>query len=207
MQKRTKIALVILFGLLLLLLGLWIFFQPVIEQRRAAQPPELTGGTPLVGRGTPQPTGTPTQPAATTTPPVVAPVDPMNALRNRAKAVVEQMGSGSNQNGFRGYIDAMGEMTTAGRVDASQQQAAQQKEHPTDGPTYTLSTRAVSSAVKEGKIGDLKIVINAEVIQTVNAGLAGATPTSSALRASVTFMRQADGTYLIDGVTWEKIDL
>ncbi len=131
----------------------------------------------------------------------------MHVLQNRAKALVEREGSGSNQNGFQGYADAFADMTVAGQASARQEQAELQKDHPATGDAYTISTRAVSSAVVQGKIGDASIVISVEVIRTENVGLAGVSPKASAKRLTMTFVRQADGTYLVDSVASTDVDL
>jgi len=207
MEKRTKIALLVLVGLLLFALGVWLFIQPILEQRAAQQPPSLTAGSPLiVGSG--QPTPAPAQtPSSTSTQKVPLPVNAMNQLQNRAKSLVERLGSGSSQTGFLGYQDAEPDMTAAGRASILREQGTLQMAHPPKGSVYTLTTRAVSSVVKEGAIGDAKIFISVETIQTENAGLAGVQARPSAKRADIVFLKQGDGGYLAEQVTWSPIAL
>ena len=206
MQKRTKLIILIIVGLLLLLLGLWIFLSPILKQRALQQPSAPTQGTPYMPQpgqknptqGTPQASGTSTAPA---------PVDAMKELQNKAKSLAERIGSGSSQTGFLGYQDAMLDMTPNGRAALQKAQTTLQQEHPAKGGLYTITTRAVSSKVTKGKIGDAQIVISIETVQTENAGLAGVTPKGSAKRADVTFVKQTDGSYAADAVAWSDIQL
>ena len=79
-----------------------------------------------------------------------------------------------------------------------------QAAHPAKDVLYTVTTRAVSSALKQGKIGDASIVLSIEVIQTENTA---GQKKSSAKKGDVTFQKQSNGTYLVSGVTWTDIVL
>jgi len=206
MQKRTKLLILIIVGLLLLLLGLWIFLSPILKERAAQQPSAPTQGTPYMAQpgqknptpGAPQATGTSTAPA---------PVDAMMELQNKAKSLAERIGSGSSQTGFLGYQDAMLDMTANGKTALQKAQTALQQAHPAQEDLYTITTRAVSSTVTKGKIGDAQITISIETVQTENAGLAGVTPKPSAKRVDVTFVKQTDGSYVADAIAWSDIEL
>ncbi len=207
MSKRTKLFLIIFFGLLLLLVGVWIFLQPILNQRSAApQPPSLQNSTPYV------PPSNASNVSRTSTSTLKAPSQPppinvLVQLQNRAKSLTEQIGSGSSQDGFLGYQDAELNMTSKGQQAIRAEQKVLQQAHPLSGSLYTLSTRAVSSVIISGSAGDLKIIVAVETIQTENAGIAGITPSSSAKRVTVTFLKQSGGGYLADRITQQNVDL
>jgi len=98
-------------------------------------------------------------------------------------------------------------MTSKGQQAIRAEQKVLQQAHPLSGSLYTLSTRAVSSVIISGSAGDLKIIVAVETIQTENAGIAGITPSSSAKRVTVTFLKQSGGGYLADRITQQNVDL
>lgn len=201
MEKRTKLAIVILVGLLLLLLGLYIFLSPILEERRALQPPPLPSSvTPVI-----TPTPKPPTPAPQPTP--AAPVTPetngLKILENRARNVVERIGSGTSENGFLGYQDALLDATSAGQAALKAEQSRMQAAHPANGPLYTISTRAITSNATKGAFGDATIVFTVDAIQTVNGGTASQTTLTK--RITVTFAKQSDGSYLVDAAEWSDL--
>jgi hypothetical protein len=206
MQKRTQLAIVILVGILLLGLGVYLLVSPYLaDQTASQQPPALPDQvTPVVVR--PPPTNT-TITTPTGTAPAPTPVGAVQReLENRSRAVVERVGSGTSVDGFLGYQDALLDMTASGRTQLLSQQQAMQTAHPTTATSYSLSTRAVSTALTEGVVGDAKIIMTVEAIQRVDIG-SSTNPTSQAKRVAVTFVKQADGAYLIDSLEWSDIAL
>jgi hypothetical protein len=205
MQRRTQLAIIILIGLLLLALGLYLVLTPILSQLTpAAQPPALPSQvTPSVTKpilSAPIPSTTTTQPAATPTQNI------QRALENSARAAVERIGSGSSFDGFLGYQDAMSGMTAAGQTALLAQQQAMKAAHPATGLSYGISTRAASSNLSQGSVGDASLVVTVEAIQTTDSGTA-VQGTMKGKKIDVTFAKQADGSYLIDSLAWSDLAL
>jgi len=199
MEKRTKLAILIIVALLLVLLGLYLLLRPFVP---ALQPPGLPSAVkPYV----PPPTSAS---ATATGTGISAPVsDVLLALMNEAKATVERVGSGVNTNGFEGYADVLLQMTANGQIAMKAEQQKMQSAHAPTGPLFGISTRAVSASVVSGAAGDATIVISVDAIQRQDAGNPN-TPTSvKGKRVSVTFQKQADGSYLIDSVVWTDFNI
>ena len=204
MDKRTRLLIVILLGLILLGIGLWIFLSPILKQN-AAQPPALPA----------QPSQQPAQPAPTNTAPKQAPVvaptpnakpTPQSgilALQNKVSQLAERMGSGTNENGFLGYSDALIDATANGRTQLLAAQKAMQAQHPASGPAYGITARAVTSNVDSGKYGDAQVVISMDVFVSEDAGNPGKPTAQSGHKVTMTMAKQADGSYLMDSFTWK----
>ncbi len=209
MQKRTKLALLILIGLLLLFVGVVIFIAPVLEQRRQRppQPPALSKPV----RPATAPNVPPTASAVSNgIIPIVAPSPEENQARlleNRARTIVERMGSGSSETGFLGYVDVVSDMTNTGAAAVLAERRELQQQHPVTGPRFGLSTRAVASHITEGKSGEAKLTVIVEAIQQQDAGNPARPDKAVAQRVHVTFVKQAQGGYLIDKVVWEDVEL
>lgn len=205
MQRRAKLAIVILVGLLLLALGVWLILGPFLSTRPVVQqPPSLPGQvTPSVQK--PAPAGS--VPMATSTPPIAPSTERMlRTLENMSRTAVERVGSGASSNGFLGYTDVFAQMTPAGRTSLLTQQKAMQQAHPASGSLYGISTRAVSSNLTQGNVGDPNLTMTVEAIQTVDNGV-GSQKTMQGKRIDVAFVKQTDGTYLIDAFTWSDLSL
>ncbi len=202
MTRRSKILILIIVGILLLLLGLYIFFRPFLVQRTGppAQPPTPAGGTPYVPSAPAQ--GQPTAGGATTTQPAQA--DDLLALEHAAKAAAGRVGSGSNENGFLGYQDEYYDATPSYRATLLSDMAAMQKLHPATGPLYSISTFAASASSND-TYGDPTIVMQVQARQTVTAG--NAAPVTTSKKVDVTFQRQSDGSYLVDDIQWSDLQL
>ncbi|MBP9863870.1 hypothetical protein KBC54_00265 [Patescibacteria group bacterium] len=202
MQKRTKLAIVIIVGLLLLLLGLYLLLSPYLAQRKALAPPAPTSDIPYVaGPKVVVPTSTST--------PVAIPTATLQlrVLEDRAKATVERIGSGSSENGFLGTEDAMSDMTQSGAIEIRAAQQTMQQAHPASGPLFGISTRVVSSHAENGVIGDASILVSVDAIQYENVGASNAPSRIQGKQVKVTFMRQPSGGYLIDHLEWTDIAL
>jgi hypothetical protein len=202
MEKRTKLAIVIIVALILLLLGLWFLLSPFVKLP-SAQPPSLPNSvTPYVPAHTTLPTKTVTSTGTT------APVsDLLLKLSNEARATVERIGSGDSADGFLGYHDALLQMTANGQAAEQAEQQRMQQAHSASGPAFGVSTRSVSSNVVSGAAGDQSIVISVDAIQRQDSGNPGAPTKTLGKRVTVTFVKQADGTYLIDSIVWADLAL
>lgn len=205
MSRRTKLLLIILVGILLVLLGLYIFFQPYLASRKEVQQPpalpsdiqpSLSGSNGSSGKtATPQP--------RIQQPPPTPEQQKLNTLENKASAAVERIGSGASGDGFLGYADAMNGMTAKAQAAALASQQALQKAHPATGPQYGMTTHAVASHIRNGRIGDAKLVATVDAIQTTDAGDPSKPTSVTGKTVTVTFVKQADETYLIDSLVWE----
>ncbi len=210
MEKRTKLFLLILAGLLLLAVGLYFLFSPFLTSReQTASPAAPEAATPLVtaergaqGRGENAP---PVYISPTSTEALA--IKGVTFLENKARNIVERVGSGASRDGFLGYSDALTEATATGRSNLLAEQEIMRKEHPASGVLYSISTRAASAKIAEGVFGDEKIVFIVEAIQRINAGTATAAAESKAKSVKVTFQEQAEDQYLVDSLTWSDIEL
>lgn len=204
MQKRTKLALIIIAGLLLLLLGVYLLLSPYLAQRKASAPPAPTSNIPYVA-------GPKVAVPASTSTPVVAPLSSadlqLRVIEDRAKATVERIGSGSSESGFLGTQDVIADMTPNGAAEIIAAQQLLQKAHPASGPAFGISTRAVSSKAESGKIGDATIIVSVDAIQYEDAGTPSKPTKTQAKRIKATFQRQSSGGYLIDHLEWADLAL
>ena len=209
MQKRTKLALLILIGLLLLLIGLYFLLSPYLESRRTAQPPALPGSAQpfsLGGRGATSTGQGGASPISTGT--VSAPVpNGQRVVENSARTVVERVGSGTSGNGFLGYRDALTSMTANGQAALLAEQQRMQEEHPATGPAFGISTRVASSNLTQGQAGDARLIVTVQAVQAQDAGLPSQPVKVMGKQILVTFIRQADGGYLADSLVWSDIEL
>lgn len=205
MQKRTKLFLILLIALLLLAVGIWFFIQPLLTERRAKQPPALpTNVVPYAPQGQAPPQEAPS--TAVQAPPTPAENQGL-LLEHRARAAVERIGSGASADGFLGYADVISDATANGRAALLAEQQAMQRQHPASGPTYGISTRALSSRRIEGAVGDATLVMHVEAIQRVDAGDPSHPLQIKGKRILVTFVKQSDETYRIEKLVWSDVAL
>ena len=204
MQRRTKLLFVILIGLLLLGVGLYLILQPYLAERAARQPAQLPSAVKQT-TGTGKTTFTPTPATSTAqTPPVSS---GLLAIQNRARAVVERIGSGNSSTGFLGFQDAAGDVTANGAAELRSEQAALQAAHPSTAESFGISTRSISVRTTSGVFGDATISITVEAIQSQTTGVAQQVTSNHAKKIDLTFVKQSGGTYLVDTIAWSDIAL
>ena len=205
MQKRTKLVLIILAGLLLLALGIYLLLSPYFAQQQANTPqPTPVAQIPDSNRNAVPPS------VATSTPkaaPVPAPDALLRRIEDRARSTVERIGSGSSGNGFLGTQDVISDMTPNGAAEIITAQQLMQKAHPATGPAFGISTRVASSHAETGKIDDVRIVVSVDAIQYEDAGIPSQPTKTQAKRIKVTFLHQPSGGYLIDHLEWSDLAL
>ncbi len=210
MEKRTKLAILILIVLLLLGVGLYLLLTPFFQQQPTDQTVPETTTTLQPSASLPS---TPSQPSGqteTTTPVAPAtppPIDPMKVLENKARTSVERIGSGSNQNGFLGYSDAMLDASLTFKEELQQEQASMVAAHPLSSGPYGISTRSISVKLTEGSIGDSKIVFTVEAIQNIDNGNPSTPVSTMAKKVTVTFVQATGNDYLLDEMVWEDKSL
>jgi len=198
MERRTKLILLIIAALILLAIGVYILLQPFLPSIVPAQPPALTTTPPTT-------TITTTVPPVTATP--AAPVVPQDIkkLEDLATIVVSRIGSGSSVDGFTGYDDVLLDATPSERVTLKSEQAALQKDHPPTGPSFGMVTRVVSVDSSGAVSGAQTIAITLQAQRAEDAGNPTQPTSVTYKKATVTFEKQSDGTYLVNGVMWEDI--
>ncbi len=214
MQRSTKLLIVILAGIILLLLGLYLLLSPYLAQR-AAQSSGQEYSVPSSATNKPKPSsgnssGAPTNPTQTqtgTTGQAAAKPNTQLNAENDARAAVERVGSGSSQNGFLGYADEMSEATVAFKAELAKEQLAMQQSHPATGALYGVSTRAVSSNLSKGKVGDATLEVAVQAIQTSDAGDPRKPTGKIGKQIMVSLAKQTDGSYLVDGMQWSDLAL
>ncbi len=216
MSKRSKLALVILIALLLLLLGLYLLFSPFLQMRNAGTGEEFSvpnasdlpaAGSGQTGRPTASGQATEGGSATATAPRQPTEAEQLRSLEYRARVAVERVGSGSSQSGFLGYSDLLVDSTEAFKPELKRLQQEMQAAHPLSGAVYGVSTRAVSSQIKDQKFGDDTLKAEVQAVQTYDAGNPRQPTGTAAKRIYVTFAKQADGNYLISGMQWEDMPL
>ncbi len=205
MQKRTKLAIIIIVGLLLLILGIYLMLSPYLAEKKASEPQPVPAVQMPVSNGK-----VVTPPVVTSTPiipPVPTPDSLLRRIEDRAKATVERIGSGSSGNGFMGTQDVISDMTPNGAAEIVTAQQLMQKAHPASGPAFGISTRVASSHAESGKIDDARIIVSVDAIQYEDAGMPSKPTKTQAKRIKVTFLRQSSGGYLIDHLEWSDLSL
>ena len=203
MQKRTKLAILILVAFVLIAIGVWIFSTPLRKQ--TPQPAVPTNSLPsTTPSGTKQPSQTtvPGTSAPVATPPPTPAQNSELILQNTAKSSVERIGSGTSQDGFLGYQDVLTGVTASERTELLAEQKTMQRSHPQAGPVYGISTRSVSSNVLTGAFGDSTLTILVEAIQSTDAGDPTKPTLTKGKQITVTFVKQDNGLYLIDKIVW-----
>lgn len=208
--NRRRLALfLILLGLLLLGFGAWILIGMLWPK---------TPGAP--GNREPQAIqrDTKPQPRTIALPPSVQgtstalqagdlKVSTLQEGRRRAESVVSRMGSGTSQDGFLGYEDAMQDGTPDFQNYLSRELAALKSLHPSTGTLYGITTRVISSKILSGKQGDDEIMV---LVQTQKVEDSGdrAKPTNVVYEdATVTLLKQSNGTYLVSRIAFKPADM
>lgn len=209
-RRRMAIVLIVL-GLLLLGFGIYtlvgIFWpkqsstaeqqrQLQAIQRETAKPAPKTIEMPTTVQGT----STAEQVNAQQAPPL------QDAIR-RAESVLSRSGSGTNQDGFLGFNDAMQDGTTRFQNYLKGEQQGLIVQYPAAGQVYGMTTRIVSSNLVQGKEGDDKIVIKVQAQKVEDAGDRSKPTNISYIEASITLLKQPGGSYLVDEMSISPANL
>lgn len=200
MERRHKLLLLIILALLLLGFGIWYLLQPILDNRK--QPPALpntvTPSTNLPPRTTPTNGG----PAGS------AGLSPeLKTLENLAGIIVARIGSGASGEGFRGYQDVLINATPTFQKTLLDEQRALQQTYPANGATYGRVTRVVAIESRQAVSGAAIIPFTVQVQRVEDAGNPSAPTSISYKEATVSFERQSDKTYLVNGIVWKDIEL
>ncbi len=210
MDKRLKLGLVLFIGIALCAIGVTVFLTPILEERKALQPPRLPREITPVGPTQPAISGEVPKPTAQI---VASPPTPLSntdasirALANRSRIVVARVGSGVSLDGFLGYADAEPFFTAHGIAALRAERAVLQGQHPRTGSTYALSTIALSSNIS-GAYGDATLIATVDAIQRIDSTAASISARTSGKRVTITFVKQSNGGYLIDTMQWNDLSL
>lgn len=213
MNKRVALIGLILFALFLFGLGgyfLWKGYQGDGALAPApAQPPSLPDSA---GRAIPPGSSegirsAPAPTAATNPSPELSAEARLMALENSAKNALERFGSGSSADGFLGYDDIRDQVTPGLWAELDAERQALRRDHPATGLPYGRTVKAVSSDSRGATFGDPSIVVTVQVLESTDEGNASAAKQARGRKATVSFVRQADGSYLMDKVVWSDVAL
>lgn len=200
MEKRNKLIILIFFAAIILAIGLYILLKPFFPPTTTEQPPELPEQVVPVTRPVTLP---PTREEISVT---ALPQD-LKELQDIASAFVARIGSGSSGSGFKGYEDVLINATPKLQAQLLDEQAAMQKAHPAAGPPFGITTRVISNKASSAVLGAASATFVVSMQQAEDAGNPGAPTAVKYKEATVVFQKQADGTYLIDGLTWKDLEL
>jgi hypothetical protein len=187
-------------------LGAYLVLAPYFKERaaqKAAQPPALpTGVTPVVpGPRGGSPTGTSVLP-----PPTAAELQNLT-LEQQARSFAERIGSGASTDGFLGYDDAFLMATAKGREALRAAQAKMREAHPAAGTRYGISTRSVAARVIKGTVGQNQVVVEVDAVERIDAAATGGVASATGKRLTITFVKQANSSYLVDAFTSQDLKL
>lgn len=199
MEKRSKLLILIAVALALLIFGIWYLLQPILGNfDQGTDTPNNKPATNLPNR--------PNSPDQVTETVSQEKLD-LKKMEDLAGVFVARIGSGASGDGFRGYEDVLINATKELQQKLKLEQQALQQAHPSSGPVYSIVTRVVA-------IDSKKAVASADLIPfTVQVQQAEyGTDPNKAIRvrykeATVTFQKQSDGNYLVNGVVWKDIEI
>ncbi len=200
MQKRTKFAIVLLIGLILLALGLWLLLSPLLHQQNTLQPPPLPPSNPAeegFGKRTYE---APIVIPATSSKPTVS--SGMLALQNFARGLAERMGTGTSGNGFLGYEDVKIDATSNGRIALQAARKNMQTLHPAS-IVFGVTSKAVTAKTDSGVYGDDSITISMDVLTAEDAGKPELITKTIQSIIVMKMSKQDNGSYLLDSFTWK----
>lgn len=199
-RRRVALTLIVL-GLLLLGFGVWILVGMLWPKNPGDQ--TANREPQIVQRDTqsqPRTISLPTSVQGTSTGASAGKVSSIQDALRKAASVVSRIGSGTNQDGFLGYNDAM----TDGTLNFNAYLAGEQKrlvdEHPITGGLYGITTRVVATNVVSGTEGSETIVVKVQSQKVEDAGDRAKPTGVSYQESTVTLLRQSDGMYSVEAM-------
>ena len=209
--NRRRLALFLIgFGILLLAFGIWILAgmlwpkkpadttgnrEPQAVQRDIKPQPQTIALVPKV-----QGTSTAEQVGAQK-------VSALQEAKRTAESVVSRMGSGTSQDGFLGYDDAMQNGTASFQEYLKAEQGSLRAQHPSAGALYGITTRVIASSITEGSEGDAKVVVKVQAQKVEDAGDRSKPTNISYEEVNVTFQKQLNGQYLVNDIRFAPVSL
>lgn len=201
MERRNKLVLLILLALALLIFGVWYLLQPILENSESDAkntPPPLVQEPKNLADSVPK------------TPEEIAIDEGQKDLRkvqSLAGIVVSRIGSGASGEGFRGYEDVLINATASYRKVLLEEQAAMQALHPATGPSFGVVTRVVAIKIAKADPNASSVSYVVQVQQAEDAGDPNAPTKVYYKDVTVTFEKQPDKSYLLNGLVWKNIEL
>ncbi len=213
MNKRVALIGLILFALFLFGLGgyfLWKGYQgDGALAPLPAQPPSLPDSS---GRAIPAGSSegirsAPVPAVATNPSPELSAEARLLALENGAKNTLERFGSGSSADGFLGYDDIRDQVTPSLWAELDAERQVLRRDHPPTGLPYGRTVKAVSADSRGAAFGDPSILVTVQVLASIDEGNVSAPKQARGRKATVSFVRQPDGSYLMDKIAWSDVAL
>jgi hypothetical protein len=208
-QKKIFAIILILIGLLALGFGLWLIYSMIFGgEKDDLLLPQAGRDLTVTPRDIPEP--------QTFQAPVVVQGDSIfdetargadiTEATNRAIFVIGLIGSGTSQNGFLGYTDALAYATPGFKAYLQTQQQQMRQYHPADGDLYGITTKVLSSKILSGENGSQSIVLELQAQVAEDAGDRSRPTKVYYKKFEVTMQRQADGSFLVNYLREEGMD-
>lgn len=210
-QRKFFAIILIIIGIAAFLLGAWLLYGLLFggdEQGGGPNLPEAGTDLSVTGREVPEPQTfeAPVVVEGESTFDSTATGSDITEARNLAADTVARIGSGTSQNGFLGYEDAMSAATPKMRSYLASKQLEMQQFHPKDGELHGITTRVIASKVLEGGNGDNTIIIEIQTQKAVDNGDRAKPVEVIYEKHEVTLVRQEGGKYLVDYISTELLD-
>ncbi len=200
-QRKIFAIILILIGILALGFGLWLLYGMIFGgPKDELELPQAGNNLNVTSRDIPEP--------QTYEAPVLAQGDStfdetargqdVVEATNRAVFVVSLIGSGTSQNGFLGYSDAMSYSTARFQDYLRTQQQEMKEYHPMNGDLYGITTKVLSSKVLSGENGSQTIVIELQAQVAEDAGDRSRPTKVYYKKFEVTMQKQTDGRFFVD---------
>jgi hypothetical protein len=208
-QRKIFAIILILIGILALGFGLWLLYGMIFGgPKDELVLPQAGNNLNVTSRDIPEP--------QTYEAPVLAQGDStfdetargqdVVEATNRAVFVIGLIGSGTSQNGFLGYSDAMSYATTRFQSYLQTQQREMREYHPMNGDLYGITTKVLSSKVLSGENGSQTIVIELQAQVAEDAGDRSRPTKVYYKKFEATMQKQADGRFFVDYLQEEVME-
>lgn len=198
MQRRTSIILLVVAGVLAILAVLYWALQPVLK-KPAPQPPSLPEKSTQEPRG---PAKIPTASAPTVAPTTeVLKEDELQAqIKRKAMVYASRLGTYSSTDGFASLHDVLVDVTPEWQKTLTAMRDGLQKDHPMYGPSWGMTTKALTAKVVSAPVGSKTSVrVTVQTTQSVlNAGIVSST---SYQLATMTLAKSGD-TWKVAEISW-----
>jgi len=208
-QRKIFAIILIIIGILALGFGLWLLYGMIFGGSESQlNLPQASNQLNVTSREIPEPQTfeAPILAQGDTTFDETARGQDVVEATNRAIFVAGLIGSGTSQNGFLGYTDAMTYSTARFRDYLRTQQREMQEYHPMDGDLYGITTKVLSSKVLSGENGSQSMVIELQAQVAEDAGNRSKPTKVYYKKIEVTMQKQADGRFFVDYLREEVME-
>lgn len=209
-QRRILAIIMIIIGLVAFIFGAWLLWGLLFGggESRLPELPEAGKDMAVTERDVPEPKTyeAPVMIEGESEFDELATASDLTEARNLAVDTIARIGSGTSQDGFLGYEDAMNSATPKLQAFLRSEQLKMKKEFPTEGELYGITTRVIASDVLEGGNGDDRLVIAIQTQKAIDKGNRAEPVEIVYEKHEVTLLRQADGEYLVDYISTEILN-